>query len=52
MEGGCRRAMEWIDKMRYADELRSDGFSVVVKYGIACNRKTCKVLAEKEQLVN
>ena len=52
MEEVCRTALEQIDKMHYADDFRRDGFSVVLKYGIACNRKACKVLAKKEQLVN
>lgn len=52
MEEVCRTALEQIDKMHYADDFRRDGFSVVLKYGIACNRKACKVLAEKKQLVN
>ncbi len=41
----CREALEQIERMGYAEQLREDGMETVLKYGIACNRKECRVMA-------
>ncbi len=42
-EKGCREAMEQIEKMGYVDTLLEDGMERILKYGIACYKKKCKV---------
>ena len=31
----------------YEEKLRQDGLETILKYGIACNRKKCRVLLQK-----
>lgn len=47
-EAACREAMEQIEKDGYTAELREDDFRSIYKYGIACFKKKCKVVIEKE----
>lgn len=44
LEAVCREALEQIEEMGYAERLRQDGMESIVKYGIACNRKKCRVM--------
>ena len=44
LEKGCKEALRQIEKMGYEEKLRQDGLETILKYGIACNRKKCKVL--------
>lgn len=44
LEKGCREALEQIERMDYEDKLRQDDIVHVLKYGIACNRKKCRVV--------
>lgn len=44
LEAGCREALEQIEEMGYEARLRQDGMERIIKYGIACNRKRCKVV--------
>lgn len=46
----CQKALRQIDEKRYAEAFRQDGVQTILKYGIACNRKSCKVLLAREQL--
>ncbi len=46
----CKKAMEQIDTDGYTAELREDVFCTIIKLGIACFRKKCGVVAEKETL--
>lgn len=46
LEKGCKEALQQIEKMGYEEKLRQDGLETILKYGIACNRKKCKVLME------
>ena len=45
MDTVCRNALEQIEKKGYAKELYEDGMQTVLKYGIACYKKTCKVMS-------
>lgn len=45
MDTVCRNALEQIEKKGYARELCEDGMQTVLKYGIACYKKTCKVMS-------
>ena len=40
----CSKALEQIEKNRYADRLLADGMQKILKYGIACYKKNCKVM--------
>lgn len=44
LEEGCREALEQIENLDYAARLEDDGIETVVRYGIACNRKKCRVI--------
>lgn len=46
LEKGCREALQQIEKADYKEKLRQDGLETILKYGIACNRKKCRVLME------
>ena len=46
LEAGCREALEQIEKMGYEERLRQDGAENIVRYGIACHRKKCRVRTE------
>ncbi|MCD7817862.1 MAG: ATP-binding protein [Lachnospiraceae bacterium] len=45
---GCKEAMEQIRRMDYTRELKRQGYHTIYKYGIACFKKKCKVVCEKE----
>lgn len=40
----------YIDRNRYAEALKDEGCHTILKYGIACYKKECKVLMKKEEL--
>lgn len=44
----CKGALEQIELENYSAGLKEDGFCTILKYGIACYQKRCKVLLEKE----
>lgn len=44
----CEEALKQIDDDDYTAELKDDGMRTVFKYGIACYKKSCKVVCEKE----
>lgn len=43
LEKGCAEALKQIEDKEYEARLCQDGMSHILKYGIACNRKKCKV---------
>ena len=43
MEEQCRAALEQIETRNYAEELESDGYEPILKYGICFYKKGCKV---------
>ncbi len=47
LEKGVWDALKQIEKKRYADALYRDQYGKVLKYGIACYKKTCKVVLGK-----
>ena len=49
MDAVCREALEQIDRKGYAEELFENDMQTVLKYGIACCRKKCKVMSERVQ---
>ena len=48
LEAGCEKAMKQIMDMHYEQGLREDGMKTILRYGIACYKKKCKVVLEKE----
>ena len=43
LEIGCSKALEQIEKMKYETKLRQAGMTTILKYGIACYKKKCRV---------
>ena len=43
LDEGVELALKQIEKQRYDEKLRDDGIEKILKYGIACYRKQCKV---------
>ncbi|MCD8370651.1 MAG: ATP-binding protein [Clostridiales bacterium] len=46
-DAACREAMNQIDQNDYEAELREDEMQIILKYGIACCRKKCRVVMKK-----
>lgn len=44
---GCIEALAQIEEKQYAARLVEDGMQVILKYGIACFKKHCKVMLDK-----
>ena len=40
----CEKALQQIIDIRYTESLEQEGIHTIIKYGIACYRKKCKVL--------
>ena len=40
----CRKALEQIETNRYEETLRDEGSTRILKYGIACYKKRCRVM--------
>ena len=47
LDEACQRAMMQIRARRYDERLRNDGRENILAYGIAFNRKRCRVICEK-----
>ncbi len=48
LDAACKEALKQIAYTRYEDDLEDDGVEHILKYGIACYKKRCKVmLAER-----
>ncbi|EOS38313.1 hypothetical protein C808_02514 [Lachnospiraceae bacterium M18-1] len=48
MDAACRKALKQVEHTQYEELLLDDGVENILKYGIACYKKRCKVmLAEK-----
>lgn len=43
LEAACKKALDQIEEKDYARQLVDDGMETILKYGIACRRKTCMV---------
>lgn len=43
LEEACKEALEQIESRRYEEELQEEGIRHILKYGIACYKKRCKV---------
>ena len=48
LEQACEQALKQVEERKYDEELRENEIDNILKYGIACYMKRCKVkLAEK-----
>lgn len=45
-DDSCREALKQIKDRNYEETLIDDGMKIIYKYGIACYKKRCKVIAE------
>ena len=44
LEAGCEEALQQIEDTRYEEELLEEEMEEILKYGIACYKKRCKVI--------
>ena len=51
LEAECQKALTQMRALHYEDGMRNAGIRKILKYGIACWKKTCKVVVEGESLV-
>ncbi|MDE7354563.1 MAG: ATP-binding protein [Acetatifactor sp.] len=51
LEKGCQEALRQIEEREYAQQLLDDGMQVVLKYGVACYKKRCRVMAADDRYV-
>lgn len=51
LEAGCMEALEQIEKENYVEELRDAGMKTILKYGIACYKKNCRVLLQQKKSI-
>ena len=50
LEKACWEALRQIEQTGYEDDLEDDGIDHVLKYGVTCYKKRCKVMmAEKRE---
>lgn len=45
LEAACRRALKQIEEKGYAEQLLDEDMTTILKYGIACHKRTCMVQA-------
>ncbi len=44
LEDACKEALKQIERKRYAEGFRDEGTEHILKYGIACYKKRCKII--------
>lgn len=49
LEHGCLEALEQIERRQYGEQLLEDGMEKILKYGIACWKKRCRVVVLQEK---
>ena len=47
LDRACKEALKQIEHTKYEDDLEDDGVENILKYGIACYKKRCKVMLAK-----
>ncbi|MCD7715331.1 MAG: ATP-binding protein [Lachnospiraceae bacterium] len=48
LAGACQEALSQINENNYTAELKEDDMGTILKYGIACYKKQCRVVLERE----
>ncbi|MCD8337196.1 MAG: ATP-binding protein [Lachnospiraceae bacterium] len=51
LDSACKDALDQINKNNYTVELKEDDMNKILKYGIACFKKKCKVVCEIENVL-
>lgn len=46
LDWGCVKALEQIDRKGYEEKLIEDGMRTILKYGVACWKKRCRVVCD------
>lgn len=46
-EAACQEALKQIEERGYVERLKEEGIRTILKYGIACHKKKCRVALEK-----
>ncbi len=49
LDGACKEALNQIEYTKYEDDLEDDGVETILKYGIACYKKRCRVMLTEKQ---
>ena len=49
MEKECENALQQITDVRYTEALKQEGIHKIIKYGIVCYKKKCKVMMKIEE---
>ena len=49
LEAACKEALEQINTKRYEEEPCEEEIDHILKYGIACYKKRCRVILEKDR---
>lgn len=44
LDAACRKALKQVEDKKYEEALWDDGVERILKYGIACYKKRCKVM--------
>ena len=44
LDDACKKALEQIEGNHYEEELYDEGMDDILKYGIACYKKRCRVM--------
>ena len=48
MDDACEQALSQIEDRQYDAKLKEDGMHKIIKYGIACYKKDCRVILMKK----
>lgn len=51
LDVACERALNQVEERKYDEELRENGVDKILKYGIACYMKRCKVKLAEESYI-
>ena len=46
MDTACIKAIKQIEEKQYTARLQEDGMRTIIRYGIACYKKECRVMVE------
>jgi len=47
LEKGCAEALEQIEKLHYDNDIKKEGYTDILKYGVCFYKKECMVMKEK-----
>ncbi len=50
LDTACKEALKQIEYTKYEDDLEDDGVEHILKYGIACYKKRCRVMLAEKQI--